>query len=60
MKRLFIISGPNGAGKTTASFTLLPELLIFSTYLNQLLMNGCLSTTQESHTKSLQEKIAVG
>ncbi len=34
MPRLFIISGCNGAGKTTASYTLLPEMLECSQYVN--------------------------
>lgn len=34
MPRLFIISGCNGAGKTTASYTLLPEMLDCSEYVN--------------------------
>lgn len=34
MPRLYIISGCNGAGKTTASYTLLPELLEVSEFVN--------------------------
>lgn len=34
MPRLYIISGCNGAGKTTASYTLLPEMLECSQYVN--------------------------
>ncbi len=34
MPRLFIISGCNGSGKTTASYTLLPELLECSQFVN--------------------------
>jgi len=34
MKRLYIIGGPNGAGKTTASFTVLPEILNCSEFVN--------------------------
>ena len=34
MPRLFIISGCNGSGKTTASYTLLPEFLDCSEYVN--------------------------
>lgn len=34
MPRLYIISGCNGAGKTTASYTLLPELLECSEFVN--------------------------
>ena len=34
MPRLFILSGCNGAGKTTASYTLLPELLECSEFVN--------------------------
>jgi len=32
--RLYIISGPNGSGKTTASYSLLPELLDCSEFVN--------------------------
>jgi len=31
---LFIIAGPNGAGKTTASFTVLPEILNCTEFVN--------------------------
>ena len=34
MPRLYIISGCNGSGKTTASYTLLPELLDCSEFVN--------------------------
>ena len=34
MPRLYIISGCNGAGKTTASYTLLPEMLAYSPFVN--------------------------
>lgn len=34
MPRLYIISGCNGAGKTTASYTLLPEMLECSEFVN--------------------------
>ena len=34
MPRLFIISGCNGAGKTTASYSLLPEMLDCSEFVN--------------------------
>ena len=34
MPRLFIISGCNGSGKTTASYTVLPELLECSEFVN--------------------------
>lgn len=34
MPRLYIISGPNGSGKTTASYSLLPELLDCSEFVN--------------------------
>jgi len=34
MPKLYIISGCNGAGKTTASYTLLPELLECSQFVN--------------------------
>lgn len=34
MARMYIISGCNGAGKTTASYTLLPDLLNLSTFVN--------------------------
>ncbi|MBQ9548507.1 MAG: zeta toxin family protein [Bacteroidales bacterium] len=34
MPRLYILSGCNGAGKTTASYTLLPELLECSEFVN--------------------------
>ena len=34
MPRLYIISGCNGSGKTTASYSLLPELLDCSEYVN--------------------------
>lgn len=34
MPRLFILSGCNGSGKTTASYTLLPELLECSEFVN--------------------------
>lgn len=34
MPRLFIISGCNGSGKTTASYTMLPELLGCSQFVN--------------------------
>lgn len=34
MARMYIISGCNGAGKTTASYTILPELLNLSTFVN--------------------------
>ena len=34
MPRLYIISGCNGAGKTTASYTMLPEMLECSEFLN--------------------------
>lgn len=34
MPRLYIISGCNGAGKTTASYTMLPEMLDCSQYVN--------------------------
>ena len=34
MPRLFIISGCNGSGKTTASYTVLPELLECSEFIN--------------------------
>lgn len=34
MPRLYIISGCNGAGKTTASYTLLPEMLECSQFVN--------------------------
>ncbi|MBQ0078163.1 MAG: zeta toxin family protein [Bacteroidales bacterium] len=34
MPRLYIISGCNGSGKTTASYTLLPELLECSEFVN--------------------------
>ena len=31
---LYIIAGPNGAGKTTASYTLLPETLGCTNFVN--------------------------
>ena len=34
MPRMFIISGCNGAGKTTASYSLLPEMLECSEFVN--------------------------
>ena len=34
MPRMYIISGCNGSGKTTASYTLLPELLDCSEFMN--------------------------
>jgi len=34
MKQLYIIGGPNGAGKTTASYTILPEILQCSEFVN--------------------------
>ena len=34
MPRLYIISGCNGSGKTTASYTVLPELLDCSEFVN--------------------------
>ena len=34
MPRLYIISGCNGAGKTTASYTMLPEMLECSEFIN--------------------------
>ncbi len=34
MKRLYVISGCNGAGKTTASYTILPEMLNCSEFVN--------------------------
>lgn len=34
MPRLFILSGCNGAGKTTASYTMLPEILDCSEFVN--------------------------
>lgn len=34
MPRLYILSGCNGAGKTTASYTLLPEMLECSEFVN--------------------------
>ena len=34
MPRLYIISGPNGSGKTTASYSVLPELLDCSEFVN--------------------------
>jgi len=34
MPRLYILSGCNGAGKTTASYTLLPEMLECSQFVN--------------------------
>ena len=34
MPRLFIISGCNGSGKTTASYSLLPEILECSQFVN--------------------------
>lgn len=34
MPKLFIISGPNGSGKTTASYSLLPEMLECSQFVN--------------------------
>ncbi|MDE6871227.1 MAG: zeta toxin family protein [Bacteroidales bacterium] len=34
MPRLYIVSGCNGAGKTTASYTLLPEMLECSQFVN--------------------------
>ncbi|MBE9467512.1 MAG: zeta toxin family protein [Bacteroidetes bacterium] len=34
MKRLYIISGSNGAGKTTASYTILPEMLKCTEFVN--------------------------
>ena len=34
MPRLYIISGCNGSGKTTASYTMLPEMLDCSEYVN--------------------------
>lgn len=34
MPRLFILSGCNGSGKTTASYTLLPEMLECSEFVN--------------------------
>ena len=34
MPRLYIISGCNGAGKTTASYTMLPEMLNCSEFVN--------------------------
>jgi hypothetical protein len=33
-KQLFIIGGCNGAGKTTASFTVLPEMINCSEFVN--------------------------
>lgn len=33
-KELFIIAGPNGAGKTTVAFSLLPEFMGVSEYVN--------------------------
>lgn len=34
MRRLYIIAGCNGAGKTTASYTILPEILNCSEFVN--------------------------
>jgi predicted ABC-type ATPase len=34
MPRLYIVSGCNGAGKTTASYTMLPEMLECSEFVN--------------------------
>ena len=34
MPKLYIVSGCNGAGKTTASYTLLPEMLECSQFVN--------------------------
>ena len=34
MPRLYIISGPNGSGKTTASYSMLPELLDCTEFVN--------------------------
>ena len=34
MPRLYIISGPNGSGKTTASYSILPELLDCTEFVN--------------------------
>ena len=34
MPKLYIISGCNGSGKTTASYTLLPEMLDCSQFVN--------------------------
>ena len=34
MPKLYIISGCNGSGKTTASYTLLPDLLGYSEFVN--------------------------
>lgn len=34
MPRLYILSGPNGSGKTTASYSILPELLDCSEFVN--------------------------
>lgn len=34
MRRLYIIAGCNGAGKTTASFTILPEILDCTEFVN--------------------------
>lgn len=34
MKKLYIISGCNGAGKTTASYTILPEILSCTEFVN--------------------------
>ena len=34
MPRMYIISGCNGSGKTTASYTLLPEMLECSQFVN--------------------------
>ncbi|MEO6131859.1 MAG: zeta toxin family protein [Saprospiraceae bacterium] len=34
MPDLFIIAGPNGAGKTTASYTILPEMLGITQFVN--------------------------
>lgn len=34
MRRLYIIAGCNGAGKTTASFTILPEILNCTEFVN--------------------------
>ena len=34
MKKLYVIAGCNGAGKTTASYTILPEILNCSEFVN--------------------------
>ena len=34
MPRLYILSGCNGSGKTTASYTILPEMLECSQFVN--------------------------